>query len=55
MFQNSHSMKKKHFHKTENGYSLGNWVRSQRKKRDKLNSEQISRLDSLGFIWEVGS
>jgi hypothetical protein len=35
----------------EAGFKLGTWVSGQRQKRSKLSSEQIDRLNSLGFIW----
>jgi len=33
-------------------YSLGQWVGSQRQKKDKLTSDQLSRLDAIGFNWD---
>jgi len=36
--------------KTSNGFALGNWVGHQ--KREKITSEQVRRLDDLGFIWD---
>ena len=36
----------------ENGLDLGGWVISQRSKRKQLSSEQLERLNSLGFIWD---
>jgi hypothetical protein len=39
----------------EDGYKLGNWIRSQRtKKRDgTLCPEALRRLNEIGFIWNV--
>ena len=34
-----------------NGLNLGNWVRTQRSKKDQLTMERIGRLDSIDFIW----
>lgn len=36
----------------ENNMKLGSWVRTQRLNKAKLTSEQIRRLDSLGFSWD---
>jgi superfamily II DNA or RNA helicase len=38
----------------EDGFEgrLGSWVMKQRAKKDKLSSEQIERLDALGFVWD---
>jgi hypothetical protein len=33
--------------------SLGLWVMVQRRRHEHLTSEQISRLDSIGFVWRV--
>jgi hypothetical protein len=30
---------------------LGHWVKTQRGRHDELDSDQISRLESIGFIW----
>jgi predicted Ser/Thr protein kinase len=35
------------------GYHLGRWVSKIRKETVKKTTEQISRLDSLGFVWKV--
>jgi len=37
----------------ENNFNLGNWVRTQRSKKNKLNIEQISMLNDMGFIWKL--
>ena len=44
-------------YQTENGYSLGNWIVTQRKVRagyqyGNLDEKRISLLDSIGMIWE---
>ena len=36
----------------ENGIKLGQWVQVRRQRKDKINEDQISRLDSIGFIWD---
>ncbi|MDB4071343.1 Helicase associated domain protein [Amylibacter sp.] len=45
----------------EDGHTLGNWIVVQRKRRDKLTSERLDKLNALGFIldpfsekWELG-
>ena len=38
-------------YKTLNGLNLGNWVSSQRIKRNILNKRQLDALDSIEFIW----
>ena len=43
----------KQTHRTSSGYSLGAWVAKQRKRKEKLSSEQIKRLNALGFVWNV--
>jgi hypothetical protein len=42
-------------YRTSDGYKLGSWVNHQRllRKRGKLSAERITRLDALGFIWDV--
>jgi len=41
-------------YRTLDGYGLGNWVKVQRKNRDTLTSEYISRLEALdGWVWNV--
>jgi hypothetical protein len=36
----------------EDDHNLGNWVSSQRGKKDKLSPDQIKKLDALGFVWD---
>lgn len=36
----------------EDGYSLGAWIRRQRKDKAKLSQTQIARLNTVGMIWE---
>ncbi len=38
--------------KDEFGLNLGNWVSTQRSKKDSFTPDQIKRLDSLGFSWD---
>ena len=50
-----------HAYVSPDGYRLGGWVLKQRQKRDKLSTQQqsrldvlrFSRLDALGFIWNA--
>jgi hypothetical protein len=37
---------------TKNGSNLGTWVQSQRKAKSRLSTDQITRLNSLGFAWD---
>lgn len=44
-------------YKTENGYSLGNWITTQRRiyagaVNGRLSKERTDRLDKIGMIWE---
>jgi len=36
------------------GFTLGKWVGQQRGRKDKLSSGQISKLDDLEFVWNIG-
>jgi hypothetical protein len=39
-------------HKTEDGYSLGQWVSKQRLTKEQLTPERLKRLNSLaGWVW----
>ncbi len=42
-------------YKTDDGFALGNWIVSQRKKyaSGKLKLTQIKRLESIGMLWDV--
>ena len=40
-------------HVTSDGFKLGSWVSSRRKRRDKLSKEKIKQLDDMGFVWDV--
>jgi Fe2+ transport system protein FeoA len=40
-------------HVAEDGYPLGQWVRVQRRQKDRISAERKTRLDALGFIWDV--
>ncbi len=42
-------------YKTDDGFALGNWIVSQRKKHasGKLKPMQIKRLESIGMLWDV--
>jgi hypothetical protein len=37
--------------KKEDGLNLGNWVGTQRVNKEQLASDQLKRLNSLGFSW----
>jgi hypothetical protein len=41
-----------HEYKSPDGYRLGGWVPKQRQSRERLSTEQQSRLDTLGFDWD---
>ena len=36
----------------EDGVKLGRWVIMQRRRKDRLTPDRISRLNSIGFIWD---
>jgi hypothetical protein len=40
-------------HTTDNGLNLGSWVVRQRMEAASLSPDRISRLNELGFIWNV--
>eukprot|EP00435_Cladocopium_sp_Y103_P015327 s274_g3.t1 len=42
-------------YETCDGFKLGNWVNAKRttKSKGKLDKQQISSLDDLGFVWDV--
>ena len=42
-----------HSHVTSDGFKLGSWVSSRRKRRDKLSKEKIKQLDGMGFVWDA--
>ena len=39
--------------KTEDGFSLGSWVVTQRINKESLNTEKIKKLNKLDFVWNV--
>ena len=41
------------FDHVERGFKLGNWVHIQRTKKSNLDVNRISKLDEIGFIWDV--
>lgn len=40
-------------YKEKNGFRLGQWVRVQRVRMNKVEAERRQRLDGLGFIWKI--
>ena len=36
----------------QDGFKLGVWVRTQRKRKDEMSYESKKRLDDIGFIWD---
>ena len=36
----------------EDGFNLGNWVSVQRRSKLKMSADRLSRLASLGFVWD---
>jgi len=37
----------------EDGFSLGQWAKTQRGARDQMSSGRTALLDELGFMWKV--
>lgn len=37
----------------KSGFWLGSWIDKIRKKKSSLTPEQIQRLESIGFVWEI--
>jgi len=37
----------------EDGENLGTWLKTQRKWKEKLNTDQIKRLDEIGVMWDL--
>ena len=40
-------------HVTADGYPLGQWVKVQRRRKDRMSAERKTRLDALGFVWDT--
>jgi Helicase associated domain len=40
-------------HLTADGFPLGQWVKIQRRRKDKISTERKARLDALGFVWDT--
>ena len=40
---------------TPNGHALGRWVGKQRKKRGSLSPERMTRLNGIGFVWDMNT
>ena len=38
---------------TEDGLKLGTWMQNQRSYKDKLSSDRLKKLNSIGFTWDV--
>ena len=39
-------------YKNDDGFSLGNWVMTQKANREILSSDRIKKLNELGFSWD---
>ena len=39
----------------EGKLKLGYWVSTQRRRKNKINSERKHQLDEIGFVWRLGS
>jgi hypothetical protein len=37
----------------ENGFRLGQWIRTQRRNADTISTSRRERLDELGFVWDA--
>jgi hypothetical protein len=37
----------------DTNFKLGSWVGSQRRKKDKLSPEKLTRLNDIGFVWKT--
>jgi superfamily II DNA or RNA helicase len=40
-------------HVAADGYRLGQWVKVQRRRADRISAERRARLDALGFAWNL--
>ncbi|MDB9950271.1 Helicase associated domain protein [Gammaproteobacteria bacterium] len=41
------------FYKTADGFALGSWISSQRRKKELPSSDRKQRLEAIGFVWRV--
>ena len=41
--------------KDEDGFALGTWVRNQRRTKGVMSQERLSKLNSLGFVWDASN
>ena len=39
--------------RTKDGFNLGQWVSTQRTKKDQMPADRRHRLDALGFVWDT--
>jgi hypothetical protein len=37
----------------EDGFTLGRWVSKQRTNKESIYSDQLDRLEALGFVWDA--